>query len=163
MLEAFAIYAWYQEGEGREHVATFVTSESVPDAHGRAHEVMRRLSSEGKGDSFSVEKLDINLSNEMLGLRPMLSEVKHSDFVDAAFVELHENGEMFVPLWANPAWLVHEVRARYDIGIDFVGRKMTVVSRDEMERRVNEGIEPERRRSPQVVTEDEDAGFQETL
>lgn len=162
MLEAFAIYAWYEEGEGREHVATFVTSPEVPDAHGRAHEVMRRLSSEGKGDSFSVEKLDVNLTNEKLGLRPMLKEVKHGDFVDAAFVELHENGSLMIPLWVSPAWLVHEVRARYNVGIDFVGRQMTLVSHDEMQRRVSEGIEPERRKSPLVVTEEEAAGFVET-
>jgi hypothetical protein len=165
----YALYAWFdQDDGGTEHVATFVTSDDVPDPKARAHEVMRRMTGDGTYETMSVEMLTTNLSNGELKLRPSLHEVAQKDFVDAAARELMDEGCLTIPLWVNPAWLVHEVKANYDLGVDFSGRRMTLVSKEEAERRVREGIAPERRARPskdaaESDAYDRDAGFTETV
>src|SRR3546814_3931207 len=91
------------------------SSDLIPDAHGRAHEVMRRMTADGTYESMSIEKLVVNKSNAALGLKPTLAEVEQREFVDAAAKELFEHGSMQIPLWLNPAWLVHEVRDRKSV------------------------------------------------
>lgn len=164
MTEVIALYAWYdQDDGGKQIVATFVATDEVPEPRVRAHEVMRRMTADGLHEvSMSIEELAVNPTNKQLGLKPTLSEIAQSEFVDVAARELMEQGYLQIPLWVNPAWLVHEVRANYDVGIDFKGRRMELVSQEEMERRVNSGLAPERRSRAMVLTEDDDAGFTET-
>jgi hypothetical protein len=141
MFEAYALYTWYEDGEGKELVAVFVSTPSVPDPHGRAHEVMRRMSMDGtRGDQFSVEKMDINLDNKALGLKPLLGEFETGDFVDAAYRELLEHGSVQLPLWASPEWFRHEIRARYNEPIELVGRRINRVARTERTRESDAGF-----------------------
>jgi len=135
MLEAFALYTWYEEGEGREFVAAFVTSPTTPDPHGRAHEVMRRMSADGtRGDCFSVEKLDINMSNKELGLKPTIDEIETDDFLDAVYRELLEHGVVQLPLWMNQAWVKHEIKMRYNDSVALTGRRLELVPRTALTR-----------------------------
>lgn len=141
MFEAYALYTWYEEGEGKELVAVFVSTPSVPDPHGRAHEVMRRMSMDGtRGDTFSVEKMDINLDNKTLGLKPMLHEIPNDEIVDAAYRELLSEDSVQLPLWVSPEWVRHEIRARYNESIELIGRRITRVPRTERTREDDGGF-----------------------
>lgn len=149
--EIFALYGWDEHDDVQVRIATFVQSTEVTDPFVRANEVMRRMTRQGVYESAWIETVPVNPSNDDLGLKPMLHEVKKNDFTDVAYTELFEKGEVWVPLWMNPGWLVNELRFRYGIGIDYVGRKITLISPDEIERRKSIVVETE-----------ENAGFTET-
>jgi len=127
----------------------------------RAYDVAERVGASDKVNADAeVKVLQVLLdpTNLQLEVTPDISEVKHGDFALAAYLELKRKGTLMVPLWANPAWLVHEVKARFDVGIDFRGRQMTLVSPEEMRSRRDHGI-------PDVNAPSDfgdDAGFVET-
>jgi hypothetical protein len=132
-------------------VATFATSAELPDPRVRAHEVMHRMSMEDLYQTMSIEEVMINPTDKELGLKPKLAEVEQIDFVRAAYMQLVREASIAVPLWVNVAWLVHEIRANYDVGINYTGRTLTIVAKEDEVR------------IARVSTEDDlDAGFTET-
>lgn len=126
-------------------------------AEERAYDVAERVGSSDKVNAdaeVKVIQVPLDPTNIQLDVTPDISEIKHGDFVLAAYLELKRKGVLMIPLWANPAWLVHEVKARYDVGIDFKGRQMTLVSPGEVQRRREHGVPDENAPS--------DFGFTET-
>lgn len=133
-------------------------------AEERAYDIGDRLAVSDKVNADSeikVYQVLVDPTNRELEVTQDLHEIQAGDFVTAAYMEIRRKGFIQVPLWAAPAFLVHELRARYNLNLDFVGRQITIVSKEEMERRVASGQEPERRGAQQVWTEP-DAGFVET-
>lgn len=144
MIEIINLLGWtdHEEDDGTYGViATFVTSAELPEPRVRAHEVMRRMIAEDRFQTMSIEEVDINPTDQELGLKPKLADVAQIDFVRSAFLEIQEMGEMRIPLWVNMPWLVHELRANYEVGINYSGRKIVLVHPDD-----------ERRPSPDVTT-----------
>ena len=125
----------------------------------RAYDVAERIGLSDKVDATAeVKVLQVMLdpTNLQLEVTPDISEIKQDEFVKAAYLELKRRGTMMIPLWANPAWLVHEIKANYSVGIDFKGRSMTLVAPQEVQRRREFGI------ADANFPNEGDAGFTET-
>ena len=122
-------------------------------AEQRAYDIAYRIQiDDSRSGEVRVIPVELDPSNAKLKVLAELAEVPKEDFVKSAYLDLRRNGDLQVPLWVNMLWLVNEVRARYEVDIESVGRKMTLVhDADKM------------RPSATVVTEaEEDAGFAET-
>jgi hypothetical protein len=118
----------------------------------RAYDIAYRIQADdSRGGEVMVIPTKLDPSNADLEVLVQLDEVPKDDFVKAAYLELRRSGELQIPLWVNTAWLRHEVRARYDVGVECFGRKMILT------RKADEAPQ-----STIVQTEDEDAGFAET-
>jgi hypothetical protein len=144
MEQVWNIYKVLIEEDREEHFAVFTDE-------GLANDAINRLRVRDQQDTdvdWCLRSCGVNPDPQMLELPQTLQERGSADIVLAAYYELCVEGRMFVPLWINPAWLVHELKARHDVGIDFKGRLMTLVSPDEVRRRREFGVQ--------------DAGFVET-
>lgn len=152
MIEIINLLGWtYEENDGTfEVVATFATSAEMPEPRVRAHEVMRRMTAEDKFQTMSLEEVQINPTDKELGLKPKLADVEQIDFVRSAYMQLQDEGQMHVPLWINVAWLRHEIRANYDVGVNSNGRKLMLVAKED---EVRPGV---------LISTEPDAGFTET-
>lgn len=148
------IYKVLIEEDREEHVAVFTDEDKANDAINR----LRVRDQHDEDVDYNLRSCGVNPDPVMLELPLTLKERGGDDIVLAAYYELCVEGKMYVPLWINPAWLVHEIKARYDVGIDFQGRQMTLVSKDEQRRRRDYGI------SDLNAPSDfgDDAGFVET-
>src|SRR5690242_1873287 len=119
------------EEDREECVAVFTDEDKANDAINR----LRLRDAENDEVDYNLRPCNTDPTPEMLELPKTLREMGCDDLLNAARIELCNNGTMYVPLWINPAWLVHELKARYDLGIDFKGRQMTLVSAEERRRR----------------------------
>lgn len=155
MEQVWNIYKVLVEEDREEHTAVFTTEEG-------ANEAINRLRARDVNDDevdWNMRPCNVDPDPRMLDLPLTLREMTGNPVVEAAYYELLAEGRMMVPLWVNPAWLVHEVKARYDVGIDFKGRQMTLVDAAELESRRRHGIPDEN--APSDFGTD-DAGFVET-
>lgn len=138
-----------------EHEAVFTNEDKANEAINR----LRARDAKDEGVDWNLRSCGTDPEPAMLDLPPTLKEMTGNPVVEAAYYELQAEGSMMVPLWINPAWLVHELKARYDIGIDFKGREMRLVDANEMYSRRRHGI-------PDVNAPSDfgyvDAGFVET-
>lgn len=143
------------EEDREECVAVFTNEDKANDAINRL-----RLRDEANDEvDYNMRPCNTDPTSEMLELPKTLREMGCDDLLNAARIELCNNGTMYVPLWVNPAWLVHELKAKYNLGIDFRGREMTLVLPDEVKRRREFGIQDENAPSDFGYA---DAGFVET-
>ena len=110
--------------------------------------------------ALTMRPCTVNPTPQMMELPKTLREMGCDDLLQSAYIELANNGSMYVPLWINPAWLVHELKAKYDIGIDFKGREMKLVGAVELESRRRHGIPDVN--APSDFGTDDDAGFVES-
>jgi len=148
------IYKVLVEEDREEHLAVFTDEDKANDAINR----LRLRDADNNEVDYNLRPCNTDPTPEMLELPKTLREMGCDDLIKAAYIELLNNGSMYVPLWINPAWLVHELKARHDIGIDFRGRQMKLVSPDEVNRRREFGIPDEN--APSDFGDD--AGFVET-
>ncbi|QNR52022.1 hypothetical protein phiRKBJ001_80 [Streptomyces phage phiRKBJ001] len=130
------IYKVIMSEDREEHTAVFTDEDKANDAINRL-----RLRDENLEDvDYNLRYCSVNPTPEMLELPKTLREMGCDDLLKAAYIELCNDGKMYVPLWINPAWLVHELKAKYDLGIDFKGREMKLVSKSELLARRRHGI-----------------------
>lgn len=151
------IYKVLVEEDREEHVAVFTDE-------GKANDAINRLRLRDEADNeidYNLRYCNTDPTPDMLELPKTLREMGCDDLLNAARIELCNNGKMYVPLWVNPAWLVHELKAKFDLGIDFKGREMTLVSASEVESRRRHGI-PDVNAPSDFGMDDGDAGFVET-
>lgn len=149
------IYKVLVEEDREEHVAVFTDEDKANDAINRL-----RLRDEADNEvDYNLRPCSVDPTPEMLELPKTLREMGCDELLNSARIELCNNGKMYVPLWINPAWLVHELKAKYELGIDFKGREMTLVSKDEQRRRRDFGI-PDVNAPSDFGTDD--GGFVET-
>lgn len=153
LVVVWNIYKVLIEEDREEHVAVFTDEDLANDAINR----LRVRDQHDEDVDYNLRSCGVNPDPMMLELPLTLKEKGSGDIVLAAYYELCVEGKMYVPLWINPAWLVHEIKANYDVGIDFKGRQMTLVSPEEVQRRERLGIA---RNS--IEHDSEDAGFVET-
>ncbi|HSR54149.1 MAG TPA: hypothetical protein VLV83_25245, partial [Acidobacteriota bacterium] len=126
--------------EDREEcTAVFTDEDKANDAINR----LRLRDQDNDEVDYNLRPCNTDPTPDMLELPKTLREMGCDDLLKAAYIELANNGKMYVPLWINPAWLVHELKARYDLGIDFKGRQMTLVSAEERRRRREFGFQDE--------------------
>jgi hypothetical protein len=154
MEQVWNIYKVLVEEDREEHVAVFTDEDKANDAINR----LRVRDAELDEVDWNMRPCSTNPTPDMLELPKTLREMGCEELLNAARIELISEGKMYVPLWVNPAWLVHELKAKYDLGIDFRGRQMTLVSASELEARRRHGI-------PDVNAPSDfgdDAGFVET-
>ncbi|QKY78621.1 hypothetical protein SEA_DRYAD_83 [Streptomyces phage Dryad] len=154
MEQVWNIYKVLIEEDREEHFAVFTDEAKANDAINR----LRLRDDQDNEVDWNLRTCSVNPTPDMLDLPKTLREMGCDDLLKAAYIELANNGTMYVPLWIAPAWLVHELKARYDIGIDFKGRQMTLVTADEVRRRREFGIQDEN--APSDFGDD--AGFVET-
>jgi len=150
------IYKVLVEEDREEHIAVFTDE-------GKANDAINRLRLRDQDDNevdYNLRPCNTDPTPDMLELPKTLREMGCDDLLNAARIELCNNGSMYVPLWVNPAWLVHELKAKYELGIDFRGRQMTLVSAEEARRRREFGIADEN--APSDFGTDDEAGFVET-
>jgi hypothetical protein len=149
------IYKVLIEEDREEHVAVFTDE-------GKANDAINRLRLRDEADSevdYNLRPCNTDPTPDLLGLPKTLREMGCDDLLESARIELLNEGKMYVPLWINPAWLVHELKAKYELGIDFMGRQMTLVSKAEQRSRREYGI-PDVNAPSDFGTDD--AGFVET-
>jgi hypothetical protein len=163
MEQVWNIYKVLVEEDREEHFAVFTDQDLANDAINR----LRLRDADDNEVDWNLRSCGVNPTPDMLELPKTLREMGCDDLVKSAFIELCNNGKMYVPLWINPAWLVHELKARHNIGIDFKGRQMTLVGEAEQKRRREFGIADENAPSDFGIPEqrgagDDDAGFVET-
>jgi len=142
--------------EDREEIVAVFTDE------GKANDAINRLRLRDEANDevdYNLRPCNTDPTPDMLELPKTLREMGCDELLKSAYIELANNGKMYVPLWINPAWLVHELKAKYSIGIDFKGREMKLVSKDEQRRRSEFGIADEN--APSDFGTD-DGGFVET-
>lgn len=149
------IYKVLVEEDREEHFAVFTDQDKANDAINR----LRIRDADNNEVDWNLRACNTDPTPEMMELPKTLREMGCDDLIKAAYFELCNNGKMYVPLWINPAWLVHELKARHNIGIDFKGREMTLVSAEETRKRREYGIPDENAPSDFGV---DDAGFVET-
>lgn len=121
-LIIWCIYKVLVDGDAGEHVAAF-TDEA------KANDTLARLGERAKdqGDEwvhFELRPIVADPSPESLGLPKTLREMGCDELLEEAYIILMNNGEMYVPLWTNPSWMVHEIKARYNILVELKGRQM---------------------------------------
>jgi hypothetical protein len=148
------IYKVLVEEDREEHFAIFTDEDKANDAINR----LRLRDAEDNEVDWNLRSCGVNPTPDMLDLPKTLREMGCDELLNSARIELCNNGKMYVPLWINPAWLVHELKAKYELGIDFRGREMKLVSPDEVKRRREFGIQDEN--APSDFGDD--AGFVET-
>lgn len=161
MDQVHIIWKVLVEEDREECVAVFIDEDKANDAINR----LRLRDADNDEVDYNLRPCNTDPTPEMLELPKTLREMGCDDLLKAAYIELVNNGTMYVPLWINPAWLVHELKARYDLGIDFKGRQMTLVSAEESRRRRDYGIADENAPSDFGIPEQrggDDAGFVET-
>lgn len=161
MDQVHIIWKVLVEEDREECVAVFTDEGKANDAINR----LRLRDADNDEVDYNLRPCNTDPTPEMLELPKTLREMGCDDLLKAAYIELVNNGTMYVPLWINPAWLVHELKARYDLGIDFKGRQMTLVSAEESRRRRDYGIADENAPSDFGIPEQrggDDAGFVET-
>lgn len=130
------IYKVLIEEDREEHFAVFTDE-------GKANDAINRLRARDAKDTevdWNMRPCCTNPESLELDLPPALNEISNKHVVQAAYLDLVAKGKVFVPLWISPAWLVHEVKVQYDVGIDFKGREMTLVSEAEVQSRRSFGI-----------------------
>lgn len=152
MEQVWNIYKVLIEEDREEHVAVFTDE-------GLANDAINRLRLRDEADNevdYNLRPCNTDPTPDMLELPKTLREMGCDDLLKAAYIELANDGSMYVPLWINPSWLVHELKARYDLGIDFKGRQMTLVSADEVRRRREFGVQDENAPSDYGFTETKD-------
>lgn len=156
MEQVWNIYkVFVDEGRTEEHFAVFTDEDRANDAINR----LRARDARDENIDWNMRPCSTNPGMAEMGLPPTIAEMRGDDVVEATYYELESVGRMMVPLWVNPAWLVHEVKARYDIGIDFKGREMKLVDKVEQRSRKEFGIPDVNAPSDFGYT---DAGFVET-
>ena len=161
MEQVWNIYKVLVEEDREEHTAVFTDEKLANDAINR----LRLRDADDNEVDWNLRTCSVNPTPDMLELPKTLREMGCDDLLKAAHIELCNEGTMYVPLWINPAWLVHELKARYDLGIDFRGRQMTLVSESEARRRREFGIADENAPSDFGIPEQrngDDDGFVET-
>lgn len=155
-LVVWNLYKVLVQEDREEHIAVFTDE-------GKANDAINRLRLRDQDDTdvdYNLRFCNTDPTPDMLELPKTLREMGCDDLLKAAYIELANNGKMYVPLWINPAWLVHELKAKYSIGIDFKGREMTLVGQAEQQRRKEFGIADANFPSDYGI--DDDAGFVET-
>lgn len=156
MEQVWNIYRVDVSEGSEEHFAVFTDEGLANDAINRL-----RLRDEDNNDiDYNLRSCGVNPTPDMLELPKTLREMGCDELLKSAYIELANNGRMYVPLWINPAWLVHELKAKYNIGIDFKGREMTLVGASEAESRRRHGIPDVN--APSDFGMDGDAGFVES-
>ena len=155
MIEIINLLGWTfgeDEADGTfEVIATFATSAELPEPRVRAHEVMARMSMEDKYQTMSLEEVEINPTDKELGLTPKLSDIGQIDFVRSAYMQIQQEYQMYVPLWVNSTWLLHELRANYsEWGFNLHGRQIKQVLKEDEAR---PGV---------LISTEPDDGFTET-
>ncbi|AVP41517.1 hypothetical protein SEA_WENTWORTH_78 [Streptomyces phage Wentworth] len=152
------IYKVIVSEDREEHVAVFTNEDKANDAINRL-----RLRDEAEQDiDYNLRYCSVDPTPDMLDLPKTLREMGCDELLNSARIELCNNGKMYVPLWINPAWLVHELKAKYDLGIDFKGREMKLVSPEERRSRKEFGIPDVNAPSDFGDGNDVDAGFVES-
>lgn len=155
MDQVWIIWKVLVEEDREECTAVFTDEDKANDAINR----LRLRDVDNDEVDYNLRPCSVDPTPEMLELPKTLREMGCDELLNSARIELCNEGKMYVPLWINPAWLVHELKAKYGLGIDFKGRQMKLVSPDEVQRRRELGISDENAPSDFGY---EDAGFTET-